>query len=186
MPDAPQPSASARRSFLRSILLGGGALIALAVLFSTLMRPPIPTALIGEPAPNVPLPLLDGGTMDLAEHAGDVVVLDFWATWCAPCRGSMPIVDRVVEDYADKGVHLYFVNEGEPRNLVEPFIANTGLRAPVALDTRHELGALYQAPGLPFSVIIGRDGTIETIRVGVGQDLEAELRADLDAALGDA
>lgn len=176
-------NATRRRAPLRNLLLGGGALIALALLFSSIMRPPVPTALLGTPAPDIPRPLLGGGTFAIADHAGDVVVLDFWATWCAPCRVSMPILDRVAQEYEPRGVQLFFVNEGEPADIVEEFASQADLSAPIVLDMDYALGKAFDALGLPFTVIIGRDGLIESVRVGVGPDFEEEFRRDLDAAL---
>lgn len=175
--------AAKTRSPLRNLLLTAGLLIALAVLFSTLSRAPVPGALEGEPAPNVPLPLVGGGELDLARHRGEVVVLDFWATWCPPCRTSMPVVDRVVEEYADRGVRLYFVNEAEPPELVEAFADKAGLTAPIALDTDGALGRAFHVTGLPFTAIVGRDGIVQRTRLGASMELEDELRADLEAAL---
>lgn len=185
MPSHTSTNGQKRRSLLRNVTLGGGAIIALALLFSTIMQPPVPTALIGAPAPDITLPLLDGGTFSIANHAGEVIVLDFWATWCPPCRVSMPIADRVVEEFADRGVHLYFVNEGESPEMVEEFLDESGLRAPIALDINHTLGVAYQAQGLPFTVIVGRDGTVKSIRVGAGMNYEHELRHDLETALAE-
>lgn len=172
-----------RRS--RNVLLGSGAVVALAFLFSSLTRSPDHGALLGKPAPNVSLDLLDGGTLDLKRHAGEVVFLEFWATWCPPCRVSMPIADRIAEEYEDRGVRLYLVNEGEPRRLVEDFARNAGFHAPIALDTDRSLGRAFRVEGLPSMAIVGRDGTVRTFRAGLSPEIESELRADLESALAE-
>ncbi len=165
------------------MMMGGGTLVAFALLFSMLAQPPIPVAMLGKPAPHVSLDLLDGGRLDLAEHEGEVVVLDFWATWCAPCRITMPTVDRVANDYTDKDVQLYFVNQAEEPELVREFAAAMALSAPIALDTEQTLGWAFKVEGLPFTAIIGRDGIVRSVRVGATPQLEEELRGDIEAAL---
>ena len=169
---------------MRTLLLSGGALIVLALLFSSFPRP-VSVALINAPAPDILLPLLDGRSFSPRDHPGDVVVLDFWATWCMPCRVTMPIADRVAEEYAARDVHLYFVNQGEPREVVSEFIEPTGLTSPVALDTNRVLGAAFEVHALPCTVIIGRDGNVKSLRFGASMDYETELRADLDRVLAE-
>ena len=67
--------------------------------------------MIGKPAPEFTLPLLDGGIFELAAHRGkEIVLLDFWATWCGPCRAAMPVLVDVAKEYADKGVRYYAID----------------------------------------------------------------------------
>lgn len=137
--------------------------------------------MVGLTAPEVKLPLLDGGTFTLSEHRGkDIVILDFWATWCSPCRASMPVIARVAKDYASKGVVLYTINEAERDAEARAFLKSIAVTCNVAMDRQLEAGIAYEADFIPQTVIIDRSGRIQAIHVGSGFDLERALRRDLD------
>jgi len=146
-------------------------------------------ALEGKEAPQVTLALLEGRPLPLAGERGKVVMLDFWATWCAPCRRSMPAVQRIWRDYTARGVQLYAVNTDVPHPSRAPniqgFLAQVGVTVPVAIDG--DSGAAQNAFGvasLPTLVVIGRDGKVAFTHVGTfGSTVERELRATLDAAV---
>lgn len=134
--------------------------------------------MIGNPAPAIDLPLLDGGRLNLAEHKGkNVVILDFWASWCGPCRVGLPIVNRVAEEFRDKGVVFYAVNVGEDKPTAQAFLEQTGITTTVALDTDRVAQQAYQADGIPKTVIVDKDGIVRDAHAGVGPRLEQELNA---------
>lgn len=173
------------KSRFRPVVLSGVALIVLAMLFSSTLPSP-PTELLGTEAQSFPLAMTNGQTLDLAKHRGaEIVVLDFWATWCSPCRASMPILDRIVrEEYAGRGVALYFVNESDPPEEAAEFAAALELHAPVALDLRADMAKAYKVNALPMTVFVGTDGIIRNIRQGTSAAIETEFRQDLDELLG--
>ena len=143
---------------------------------------PETSSLLGKPAPVFTLDLLGGGQMDLAAHKGkDVVLLDFWASWCGPCRMAMPVVSEVTSAYKDKGVVFYAVNQGESEDKIKGFLEQTKLSLTVALDKDSKVGALYGVRGIPHSVIIGKDGTVQAVHSGFGPDLKATLDKELAA-----
>jgi len=132
--------------------------------------------LLGEPAPNVSLPLLGGGTLDLAALKGEnIVILDFWATWCGPCRVGLPIVSKVAERYKDKGVLFYAVNVAEDSPTIEAFLEQTGFEMTVALDTERVAQRAYGADGIPTTVVIDRQGIVRDYHAGVSPTLESDL-----------
>ena len=136
----------------------------------------------GKPAPALSLDLLDGGKMDLAAHKDkNIVVLDFWATWCGPCRVALPVLAEVTNEYKDKGVVFYAVNLGEAPKTIRAFLKKVGLNIAVALDTDGKTGGLYEVQGIPQTVIIGKNGTVEIVHVGVAPDLKTQLKGELDA-----
>src|SRR5690606_22351742 len=92
------------------------------------------SALVGQQAPDFQLELLDGTPFRLSEHQGRVVVLDFWATWCGPCVQSMPEVERVAGEFADRGVELIAVNLEEPASQITSMLERHKLNVTVALD----------------------------------------------------
>jgi len=142
--------------------------------------------LLGKPAPDFTLGLLNGGTLDLAQHKkeNDIVVLDFWATWCPPCRRAMPLIAAISDEYKGKGVKIYFVNQGESENTVRTFLKSAGLNIAVAMDEDGAIGdELYKAVSIPQTVLIGKDGVVEVVHTGIFPGFDAQLRGELDALI---
>lgn len=138
-------------------------------------------ALEGKPAPAFELEGLDGKAVKLEELKGSVVVLDFWATWCGPCRQGMPILDKVARDRKDTGLKVYAVNLQEDKETIEAFVKESKLGLPVLLDLQGETGQAYGANAIPETVIIGKDGVVKKVMIGLHP--EAELAAAIDEAL---
>jgi thiol-disulfide isomerase/thioredoxin len=146
-------------------------------------EPPV-HALVGQAAPPLELELLDGGRMNLASHKDkDVVILDFWATWCPPCVQAMPIIEKVAGKYKGKGVQLYAVNLQETPDDVRKFLDDVKLKVAVALDTEGSAALAYQAENIPQTVIVGKDGKVQVVMVGLAPNLEESLENDLTALL---
>jgi len=145
-------------------------------------RPKRPShPLVGQPAPDFELPLLAGGTMSLSAHKGkDVVVLDFWASWCGPCRRGLPVVARVTGGLKDKGVAFYAVNLRETPEVAKEWIEKMNIDCNVALDGTNQVGNLYQVEGIPQTVIIGTDGVISNVHVGFAPNMEKALQKELE------
>jgi thiol-disulfide isomerase/thioredoxin len=147
------------------------------------------SALEGKKAPSVTLQLLDGGkTVALPDKAGKVVMLDFWATWCGPCKASMPAVQRVWRDYQARGVELYAVNTDAPGANRDPaireFLMVNRVDVPIAVDGDNSaVQAAYNVASLPTLVVLDRAGNVAWSHVGFTGGMERELRSTLDAAL---
>jgi thiol-disulfide isomerase/thioredoxin len=140
---------------------------------------------IGKQAAPFSLERLEGGTATLAAHAGkDVVVLDFWASWCGPCLQAMPYVDRIARDYEGRGVVFYSVNVGEPKDDVRKFMEQAKLGMQVLLDPDKTLSKAYEDPSLPTMVIIDKQGTILAVNQGFNPVLDWLVRKQLDAQVG--
>ncbi|MBC8205701.1 MAG: redoxin family protein [Kiritimatiellaeota bacterium] len=137
------------------------------------------------PAPEGTLKLLDGTAVQISSHVGQqVVVLDFWAGWCGPCRKGLPMVQAVADHFAGSDVVFYAVNLREDAETVQGFFKDAGLSLPVALDD----GALSEAfgvSGIPHTVIIGKDGMIKATHTGFAADLDAQLTSEINAALAE-
>ena len=132
------------------------------------MRPPDYHPLNGKAAPALKLPLLGGGELDLAKHKGKhVVVLDFWATWCGPCRMGLPMVDEAAKTLKDEDVVFYAVNLQESAAKAQAFVDSTGLGLKIAMDADGRAGELYGAVSIPQTVIIRKDGIVEKVHQGV-------------------
>ena len=138
-------------------------------------------AMEGQPAQDFTLETLaDTKPIQLSELKGKVVVLDFWATWCGPCRGWLPIVAKVRRDYAAKGLVVYAVNERETEPKVRAYLDKQKLDIPVLMDRSGSVGSTYRASAIPLTVVVGRDGNV--VRVLVGLHEEADLKDVLHEA----
>lgn len=139
----------------------------------------------GSPAPVFSLESLSGETINLQDYLNKyIIVLDFWATWCGPCRKALPVLSHVVTQLKEKGIILFAINQREAPDRVKTFLATQNLSSvTVLLDPRGEAGALYQVSGLPKIVIIGKDGLIKTVYRGLAPNFEELIKKDLDALL---
>jgi peroxiredoxin len=114
---------------------------------------------VGDAAPDFQADRLTGATISLADLRGRIVVINFWATWCPPCRVELPELDAYQAEMGDQIVVLG-VATGEPKGTVEPFVRQQGLRFPIVLDEQGSIGAAYGVAGLPTSVILDRSGIV--------------------------
>ena len=101
-------------------------------------------------------------------------MLDMWATWCPPCRASLPHLDKLHESVKDKGVNVYAMNVQEDKSDVEKFINDTGLKTPVILDSDGAVSQKYKVTGIPQTVVIGRDGKVSKVFIGFGGEESAK------------
>ncbi|MDB4353430.1 TlpA family protein disulfide reductase [bacterium] len=141
------------------------------------------SSLIGQPAPEVSLQLLDGSPFKLSEQTGKIVVLDFWATWCAPCMQTMPLVERAMEQFDPDKVKLISVNLQESVQQIQPVLERYNLNLTVALDTDGVAAARYEARAIPQLVIIGKDGIVEQLYVGGGPTVVNQMSESIQAML---
>ena len=134
---------------------------------------------IGSPAPNFALKDLDGNMIYLEETLGKVVLLNFWATWCGPCRVEMPFFERTYAEFKDEDFVVLAVDFDEPIEAVRAFQEELNLNFPILLDPGGEVQRTYRVLGYPTSVLIDREGLIHAIHVGIMSD------AQLDDYLGE-
>ncbi len=136
--------------------------------------------LTGQAAGDFTLPDLEGHKHSLSDHRGSVVLLDFWATWCGPCRIQMPNVDKLQHEFKGKGLVVYAINQGEGSEKARQYLQKNKYTTTTLLDQRVEVGRQYKVAGIPTLVVIGRDGKIVAHFVGVRP--EATLREALKKA----
>ncbi len=130
--------------------------------------------------------LTKGKTVQLSDYKGKVILLDFWATWCPPCRAELPILAAVNKEFADKGLVFFAVNQQEDRQKVEDFLKEQKLDFPVLLDTKGKAGEAYGVESLPTLYLIGKDGKVIERKVGVNPSGLDKAKADLEKAVKDA
>jgi cytochrome c biogenesis protein CcmG/thiol:disulfide interchange protein DsbE len=120
----------------------------------------VPFMLAGKPAPNFTIKRLDQeGQVSLADFAGKPVVLNFWATWCAPCKTEQPILDWAAKTYQDKAVFVGIVFEDTEQN-TRSFLAQNGATYVQLYDPKSTVAVDYGVSGVPETYFISRDGTI--------------------------
>ncbi len=142
-------------------------------------------ALVGKPAPEVELDLVDGKKFRLSEHKGKIVVLDFWASWCGPCLQVMPQIDKVTHEFAEQGVELFAINLEETPAKVKVALERLKLTTTVALDSNGRVAEKYGATSIPQTVVIDRSGKVARLFVGGGPRFGDQLRTALQAVLSD-
>ncbi len=117
-------------------------------------------------APLFDLPTITGQHMALGDTAGDVVLVNFWATWCAPCREEMPVIEAAQQKYGPRGFKVLSVNVQEPSGVVTDYIREVGVTFPILLDQEGSVTRSYRVQTLPRNFFLARDGRVVRIHPG--------------------
>ena len=133
-------------------------------------------------APEFTLPTLAGGTAQLSDYRGQVVLMEFWATWCGPCRSSLPSLEVIYQRYRSRGVAVLLINQQETPADIRRW-SRTPYTATILLDTRGEVAARYQVSGIPQLFVIDPEGRIVYRHDGYGGGLERSLELILEELL---
>jgi cytochrome c biogenesis protein CcmG/thiol:disulfide interchange protein DsbE len=195
-PEPPVP----RRQVLFVVLVAGVASLAIAVaawkIFSIIPNsermpsatPPIPSAArpVGRPAPDFTLPLFSGGTLNLHSLKGKPVLLNFWASWCVPCREETPLLVRLHKTYRPRGIVFVGVNVEDDERAARAFLQQYHVDYPVVHSVDDGLIDAYAIPGIPTTVFIGANGVVVDKFSGgfVGPSGEKALVTRLERLLG--
>jgi peroxiredoxin len=108
----------------------------------------------------------DGGSFRLGDHRGKTVLVNFWATWCPPCLQEMPAMERLYQRHKDRGLVLVAISLDADPALVPPFVKQTKLTFPIALDPKAEVANKYGVRALPSSFVVDRAGTMTALALG--------------------
>ena len=175
---APPPvAARAATSPLRRHLAPPLAVIGAAVLLLATAACGGDSAAKGEG--SFELPTLDGRRIGPGDFAGEVVVVDFWATWCAPCHVQADILEALHSEYGDRGIRFLAVNVGEDEATVRSFVESRPFPYPVLLDEKESVSTKLGVAALPSLMILDREGKVSYFRAGIVQEKRLrELLAD--------
>lgn len=121
---------------------------------------------IGELAPTFTLENLDGEVVSLEDYRGKNIIVNFWASWCPPCKEEMPDFQKYYTENKDNDFAILAINAGESKAIATKFMEENGYNFPVLLDTATEVGNNYMVSGIPTSFIIDKEGIIRNIKVG--------------------
>lgn len=133
------------------------ALMVFPLLGGMAKKPP----LVGGAAPQFQLEALNGKPVQISDYRGNVVLLNFWATWCKPCTEEMPEIQAAYEAYKDQGFVVLGVNFGEKREKAEKLVKKMGLTFPILLDEDVEVAEYYRVVSLPVTFFIDAKGIIK-------------------------
>ena len=120
----------------------------------------------GEPAPDFQLKNLDGQSVSLSDFQGKPVLINFWASWCSPCRDEMPYLQQIYEEWSGRGLVVLAINIGESPAEAKSFLKTHNLSLPVLLDTKQAVAGKYNIRGIPTTFFIDSGGIIQQKIIG--------------------
>ena len=148
---------------------------------SALAAPP----LVGSPAPDFALRSTNKENIRLSEHLGEVVLINFWATWCGPCRQQMPLLDALYSKYQRAGLVLLGINIDEDRDDAIEMAQTLKVGYPILFDDRKDVSRAYQPDSMPLTVIIDREGVVRYVSEGFRPGYETRYTEKLRELLGE-
>jgi len=139
---------------------------------------------VGKAAPDFTLPALGGGEVKLAALRGQVVVIDFWASWCGPCREELPELEKLRPEYEPRGVRFVAINVDDDAAAAAAAARQLALAMPVGMDAAKKTAEAYAPPAMPSSYVVDRAGTVRFVHEGfAGSPDIARFRRELDELL---
>lgn len=148
------------RLIFRGVVL---LLLTAAILFSIFSKEKVKVLAVGDKAPDFELVDLDGNKHRLSDYAGKGVFLNFWGTWCPPCKREMPYIEDQYQAFKEKGVHVLSVNIAESDLKVNTFRNEYDLTFPIVIDKNKDVKELYNILPLPTTMLIDKDGRITKV-----------------------
>jgi peroxiredoxin len=115
---------------------------------------------LGQTAPDFTLKSMTGTNLKLTEQRGKIIVINFWASWCGPCRKEMPVLQKMYDKYQDLGVSVWGVNVEQENQAGRDFLADLNLSFPILFDASNTISAMYQVEAMPTTIIVDRDGLV--------------------------
>lgn len=163
------PGARRRGRLAAAFLVMTGVLVILIALTLSALARRLPGELpqVDRPLPEFNLPDLNGRAVRLSDYAGQPVLINFWASWCPPCRAEMPDLEALYTEHQAEGLVILAVNSGESQSIAAAYAEEYGLSFPVLLDENAALSDQWMINNLPATILVGRDGLVKVIHVGL-------------------
>ena len=134
----------------------------------------VSAVMLQDEAPDFTLENLAGGNMRLEEYRGQVVLINFWASWCGPCRQEMPILDRLHHRYVDTGFAVLGINVEGEADPAQEIVDRTNVTFPILIDDGQKVSEMYNLEAMPSTVVVDRDGVVRYIHRGYKPGDEAK------------
>jgi thiol-disulfide isomerase/thioredoxin len=137
----------------------------------------------GQTAPEIALKTLAGETVKLSALKGKVVLVDFWASWCGPCRESMPVLEKLSKSYKEQGFVVLGVNIDNDAEAARKFLKDLPVSFQVVNDAQKQVAKAYAPPTMPSSYLIDRQGKVHVVHAGFKRSDAAKLEAEIKSLL---
>jgi cytochrome c biogenesis protein CcmG, thiol:disulfide interchange protein DsbE len=141
--------------------------------------------LLGKPGPDFAEKTVSGGNATITLHglSGKVAVVDFWATWCEPCKKSFPKLEALNAKYGSDGVAIVGVSEDDDKGGISDFAANLGAKFPLVWDENKSIASKWQPKTMPTTFILDRSGKIRFVHLGYHENEEALIEREIKSLL---
>lgn len=141
------------------------------------------SGLTGQPAPDFALKSSTGENLRLSEYRGDVVMINFWATWCGPCRQEMPLLDELYSRYQRVGFSLLGINIDDDSRRAIDMASELGVSFPVLFDAGKDVSELYAVEAMPATVLVDREGNVRSVYHGYKPGYEQKYLDEIRSLL---
>lgn len=159
-------------------------LVLLAALFGFMSSGSIASSgLAGQSAPDFVLKSATGDNLRLSEYRGEVVMINFWATWCGPCRQEMPHLEDLYNRYQRVGFNLLGINIDDDSRRAMQMVKELGVTFPVLFDEKKEVSKLYSVEAMPVTLLLDRSGTVRHVHLGYQPGFELKYLTEIRALL---
>ena len=155
-------------------LAGRAFPIVLFVMTALLLGSPLHAGEVSGKAPDFTLKSNSGKNIKLSEYRGEVVLLNFWASWCGPCRQEMPLLEQLHERYSSYGFTVMGVNVEEDSSKAKKMLRDVPVTFPILFDTENKASKQYKVSAMPSTVMIDRDGNMRYLHKGYKSGDEQE------------
>ena len=167
----------------RRLLFMRGLYLALALWAGAAVPGAVRALDVGARQPEIGLRDRSGNTIDLASLKGKVVLVDFWASWCAPCKQEMPVLERLHQKYKKDGLVIVAVSVDKDASNIADFLKQVRVTFPIVHDQDHSVADRFKPPRMPSSYIVDRKGIVRHVHGGFRPDDAAALEAEIKALL---
>ena len=139
--------------------------------------------LSGATAPDFTLKAMDGTNLRLAEQRGDIMLINFWASWCGPCIQEMPALDKLAQKYQALGVQVWGVNVENDSTAAKAYLSKVKVEFPILFDLDNSVSKAYQVDAMPTTVILDKDGKVRAVHRGYQPGFEKKYENDIKQLL---